>query len=327
MQTPAAMKLSPVFTTISIALAACGPDDSEPVDLDELSDEVVDALCAAQLRCNNFPDLATCREVTGNDLDIAGLQADIDAGVIDYDAEAARRCIDLFTSLITCELTVTGDRFRDLERTCAEVFTGSVADGGSCTEDEQCAGLLADCETESCPDQCCAGVCVTEPELADAEIGESCAEAPCVAGAYCDDETATCAARVAVGETCSEFDSCVEGALCDLDGTGTCFALAEAGETCNPDAAFGFSCLRLDHYCDPGEGVCKPRLGVGESCSVELGNCVSFAFCDAGTCAARPGLGDPCVPDSPAACLGDLECVDGACAREADADAYCPLGG
>jgi hypothetical protein len=245
----------------------------------------------------NFPDLATCLESSSNSLDIDGLRADVDAGVIDYDAEAARRCIDLFSSLITCELTVTGERFRDLERTCAAAFIGTVADGDSCTEDEQCAGFLADCETESCPDQCCAGVCATPPELADAEIGESCAAAPCVNGAYCD-ETQVCAQRIAIGDACTEFDSCVEGALCDAGGSGTCFALAGPGETCDPAGAFGFSCLRTDNYCDVDTEVCTERINPGESCSVELQNCVNFAFCDAGTCATRPGAGDACTPDA-----------------------------
>ena len=309
----------------ALGAMACG---GGAPSLDELPDEALGSLCEGQVRCGQFPDVETCKASIEIDLDSAGLQEDVDNGIVDYDGDAAERCLDLFGSLFTCEVQITGERLQELNEVCESIFEGSVPVGGACTEDEQCEGLEASCDVDDCPDECCMGTCGPgEPELI-AEIGESCESARCVSGAYCEGETTSCAARVAVGGACGDFDACVDGALCDLDfgsGMGTCRALSAPGETCDPEGVFGISCLRLDNFCDPVELICAARLDVGASCPAGQSSCVGYAECEDGTCTARPGPGESCVVDGLLDCLGDLECVAGTCAFEDDSDMYCAL--
>ena len=101
-------------------------------------------------------------------------------------------------------------------------------------------------------------------------------------------------------------------------GEGTCVRPAATGETCDPAQGFGFmSCARSDNWCDSTDNTCKNKPVVGEACNVEVDNCIDYAYCDGGTCAAAPGVGAACVIDGNVDCLGDLECVNSVCTAEA----------
>ncbi len=141
-------------------------------------------------------------EAIGLNLDSTNLQVDIDNGIISFDEDAAGTCLDAFDSLLgSCEVNFDTAFLRRLNEACDGVFVGTVATGGVCIEDEQCAGAAANCET-NCSGQCCEGTCLAEEPEVLAEIGESCASADCVEGAFCENASMTCKAKVAVGAAC-----------------------------------------------------------------------------------------------------------------------------
>lgn len=305
------------FLTLSLTLlGACGGGG---VPADQLADEFEQTICEAQVACGSYPDVETCRQNVFLDVDsdIPQLLALLEAGRLSYDEELARECLDLYESALD-ECTVFGADegvIDQIDDTCGDVFSGDAAVGDVCYADEECAGD-AECNVADCQDQCCTGTCVAVTPLPDAEIGESCAEAECVSGAYCDTND-VCRAQAQVGESCEGFGSCVTGAVCDLDfqtNMGTCVVLPDEGETCDPELFFGIiTCLRTDNWCDPADMVCKDKLAVGATCDVEIGGCVDYAYCDAGTCAALPGEGGACDVELGPECLGDLDCVNQVC--------------
>jgi hypothetical protein len=308
------------FLTLSLTLVgACGGGGGG-VPADELADELEQTLCEAQVACGAFPDLQTCRDTVFIDVDsnIPQLLALVDAGRLNYDEDLARECLDLYTDALG-ECTVFGadpEIIEQINETCSNVFSGDAAVGEVCYADEECAGD-AECNVATdCQDQCCTGTCVAVTPLPDAEIGESCAAADCVSGAYCDTND-VCQAVAGVGETCEGFGSCVTGAVCDFDfqtNTGTCVQLPAEGDTCDPELFFGIiTCMRTDNWCDPADMVCKKKLAVGADCDVEIGGCADYAYCNAGTCTALPGNGGTCDIELGPDCLGDLDCVDQVC--------------
>lgn len=316
----------------SLLAVACGGGGAPA--LEDLPDDIESTICKSAVDCRQFPDVQTCRDTTFifDQGQIEGIQADVDAGIVNYDADAAERCLDLFSQVINCELTLGGDLAKELNDACDAIFSGTVDEGGDCFEDEQCAGDNATCDGSTCPGQ--TGTCSAGQAVADAEIGQDCTNADCVAGAYCPNATHTCAARVEAGGDCADLDACVEHTICDFDlqaGMGTCVAQVGEGETCDPMVLFGISnCLRTDNYCDATDNTCKARLDVGETCDPQASECVTYAFCDNGTCAQRPIENEACDAQNqgPRQCLGDLDCVNGTCQAPApDAADYCPLEG
>jgi hypothetical protein len=314
------MRIKSSFLTLFLAAAGlatgCGGGS---VGADELADELEQTLCEAQVACGAFPDVQTCRDTVFIDVDsdIPQFLALVDAGRLDYDGDKARECLDLYTDAFA-ECSVFGpDRaiLDQIEEQCGNVFTGNTAVGDVCYVDEECAGD-AECNVSDCQDQCCTGTCVAVTPVPDAAIGESCAEADCVSGAYCDTND-TCVAQAQIGESCEGFGSCVTGAVCDLDfqtNMGTCVVLPDEGETCDPELFFGIiTCLRTDNWCDPGDMICKKRTAVGDTCDVEIGGCVDYAYCDAGTCTSNGSAGDACDVELGPECLGDLDCVNNVC--------------
>ena len=306
---------------LAAVAVACGGG----VGVEDLPDELTSKVCEGQVECGAFPDIATCEESGLFNIDIDGIQADIDAGIVSYDEDAARRCLDAYDALLTCELSFSNEAFIALQEACEAVFTGTVETGGACTESEQCAGA-ASCDEVACPDACCMGSCVADEPETLAEIGQSCADDDCVAGAYCVGDTELCAATVEIGGACADFDACDEPAICDFDlqtQMGTCLELNGEGGSCDPDVLF-VQCLRTDNFCDPADSTCKARLEVGAACVGQ--QCVGFAGCVASVCTARPKLGEACEIDGQLRCLGSLDCVAGTCVAETS-DPYCPLGG
>jgi len=309
------------FLALFAGSLACG-GGSGGVPLQDLDNRFEEALCEMQVECNLYPDMQTCRDnfyfVEGSDL--SQLQADVDAGRVDYDSGMASQCIDSYADLLAdCEI-FGGEGYDSIESICDAVFTGNVELGGDCYTDEECAGE-ADCD-RSCQEQCCTGVCVeAEPAPEPVGIGEDCSDADCVDGAWCKydstSQTSTCEAVDGEGEACEGLGigSCGDGLVCDGYPEGTCKRPAEQGATCDPALGYGFySCIRLDNWCDPADTTCKPRPGVGEDCSVEVDNCADYAYCGSdGKCVMRPGLDEACGGTQEIACLGDLDCLDQVC--------------
>lgn len=303
--------------------AACGDIKSGP---ETFLDDFEEALCAGAVACHQMPDIASCRDsiILGDAL--ANLLAAVDSGRVAFDADLAEICLAMARQ---GNCTITGGDEDALGEYCAPVFAGTVQPGGACYQDLDCAGD-GFCDTSGCTEQCCQGTCMPGfPEPDPVPIGSDCTEAECVPEAYCSYDVntgaATCAARVQVGGTCTDYDACVTTAVCAYGpdtGAGTCIIPLDEGEPCDPES-FDLACNRVDNYCDPATLACKRRPGPGEACNLETGiPCLSYAACNAGTCVAQPERGEACNIDI--GCLGDLECVGGVCRANEFEEPVCP---
>ena len=181
---------------------------------------------------------------------------------------------------------------------CAHVFSaagGSVAPGGACSQDGDCAtgsGGKATCfETSTFGD----GGTTTTKTCVQLTAGKA-GDGPCIGtiepsftvyswngqgpppaqaftcaladGVTCSDSTQTCAALANVGDPCSGSTDCVSTAYCAF-GSGT------SGSTCAARLADGASCAsassgcQTTSYCDSSSQTCKPYLAPGAACTAD----------------------------------------------------------
>jgi hypothetical protein len=204
-----------------------------------------------------------------------------------------------------------------LPDSCQQALQGTVADGGTCSIQSDCAGS-AFCTTGECPRKCSARRAADGPCARDEE---------CESGLICNDSK--CHAPAAEGDACAGES----GGMCKLGTSCVGSAQGQAG-TCenNSEVQAG----ELGAECTPGGTLCKEGLscaydgasgfscqnGVArdEPCHLALpGMCPADAYCDAqdvtseGKCRAAPGDGEECA-------LGD-ECAAGMiCLRDEASD-------
>lgn len=317
--------------TSLFALALLGCNNDAAIAIEDLPAEQAAAFCDLFLRCGVATDEALCAgnlwstfNITADFRpNIASLAAAVERGSVIYHDERLGACL---AGIRETECT-TKDfwlLFSDaLGATCNQVFEGTLAEGESCWIREQC--VSGSCDTAHCELACCEGVCA--PARVKAAIGEPCAEAECVAGAYC--VAATCVARQPSGAACappegdSFSDECIEDTTCapNGDGTGTCRplpALGEAciegmcadlgascdytmgicvkihaeGETCDPS---GYGACGLSLRCDPDRKTCE-RMAAGGPCSIgPFGyDCAPGAYCQDFTCELQKANGAAC---------------------------------
>jgi hypothetical protein len=301
-----------VVASTSVLAPACSSDETTPttggpIAVDAIRAELEKASCEFAVRCGYMPDQALCLDVSSPSREILQLLADVVFGKVTYDAAAARTCVDALRGQ-SCDALASVTK--GIEQACANVFRGTVAEGGGCLVDDECSGDSA-CDVSMCMGggACCVGVCTVKPALVP--LSGDCMEEACVATAYCDVEddgmgtvTATCKAQVKNGESCTDTNGCEDGLRCDTGGSDACYVLSKEGQTCNPNLQNG-GCLRVDNWCS-ADKKCVRLPGVGEPCTDKM-ECLKHAYCDAGTCKSRPLEGESCVMDGPQ-CLGSLQC-------------------
>lgn len=291
------------ISCLLVAVAACG--SSDPIDVDGWEELHRRAYCERRVRCGAALDVDSCMEASppfhaGQDA------AGVHAGRMRFDADAAAACLAEYERG-AC----------DAEIQCLGVFTGLVADGGTC--------YGRDCATGYCDafgvDTCMAGTC-----QALAPLGASCAGAVCVAGAWCDFND-LCVPPSSLGGGCDvfSFNSCAAGLLCDPSTlqcvrpaahgapctVGTCHTLGDQciDGTCQATPGLGGACGAEVQCQDPlvcAGGVCVAPAPIGASCTVAAFNCEPGSFCsDASVCEAWRADGMPCG--------SYLECDSGYC--------------
>jgi len=295
----------------------CGGGDGAvtPIPIADLRARAGAAVCGYLARCGSFPDEATCERGS-----TAGLQvyADVTTGKTIYDGQAAARCLAGYDKL-ACSFSGQAD-IPALVRTCAQVFAGTVPNGGACLDAAEC--VSQSCDLEGCNGKtCCAGTCQDK-----IVAGGSCQAngSVCVDGTYCHyqgpNSDAICTPFVASGQPCLAGDQCAAGTAClaDAESTtpGMCGKPPAEGERCPVGI-----CDSLLDVCDATSKTCVRRAAVGASCAAGPA-CVTYATCDAtsGVCVAQPGVGDSCDGSS---CLLGLACTNGICTAPTDTPA-CP---
>ncbi|MCA9610586.1 MAG: hypothetical protein KC619_33550 [Myxococcales bacterium] len=261
------------------------------------------------------------------------------AGRADFDAEAARACLDAITGE-TCGLS----GLEPPPAECFDAIVGNVEDGGECglgsvgRWSAECRPGLV-CRTDAaCPGHCEMG----------GEDGTPCSVTrPCAAGLICSG--GACLSRQGLGEPCGDTlfcdtaaqdlvcfggecralggigDPCEDGLPCrpslrcatGTDGTGRCEAWLGTGlgEPCRrllSECDHPLVCARSAAPSDPDTSdVCTRGVGFGESCD-ELTPCGPGGRCVEGACAEIAAPGGPC--DGARVCPTTHECVAGTCA-------------
>lgn len=284
----------------TLVFAACGGGGS--LSIEEYPQELRDAYCKDLVRCGVIKDLATCQQTDlgGFELDIRLNDSDLgvfDSGKAKFDGGKAKSCVDQVASA-SCDLTDEVQRGlsllpqRALPEVCGQIFTGTLHAGEACTSGAECTSLR--CQIQPCSDACCPGTCVGDAAPAIAKAGESCQQARCASGTFCNAANATCTALKPAGSTCASQEECDYGAACLRSGTAfTCIKLPHSGETCTD------FCTDFGAICDPTTKKCVNVVLGGETCRGQgfQSDCSALYSCDAGRCNAGLALGAQCTAD------------------------------
>jgi hypothetical protein len=286
-----------------------GSGGGGPIPISQYETLALAAGCHNEVLCGDFPDVATCLssdQVVSHLYDT--LVADVADGKVSYDAAQARACVDEWNSL-PCTRTMS---LKHPDDPCDSVFTGTVAVGGTCFFDEECAaGSNCQIDYTKCGlSQCCPGSCVEIPTPAAAG-GDCTSLGACVSGTTCVPDasgfTATCQPTPGVGQSCvGSTVTCAYPLYCD-PASGTCKTPVDTGEACKPQLK-GQDCNEEADLCDPNTSVCTRFPGAGSPCDPTSGVCLYDAWCDTttDTCVARPAVGQHCDDSVP--CLSGNPC-------------------
>ncbi|MCB9615035.1 MAG: hypothetical protein H6722_21570 [Sandaracinus sp.] len=230
--------------------------------------------------------------------------------LVRFDHDQAIRCLDAVRSRASSCSEV-------LPEVCSRVWVGTQLDGDPCDRSHHCAPGLY-CRGASF-DRYCSGRCA-----AQRGEGEPCGDGieACTAGLVCGTDT-TCVPEREAGSECDEFGWCPWGLYCDRT-RHECVPSDDAeGKGCDPEADVDRCPPPTD--CNPVTGLCERHAlhqlkGPGDPC--EVGECISFHFCDDGTCAPLPVPGESCARSG--WCFVG-ECVEGWCTLLENGQA-CPTG-
>ncbi len=213
-------------------------------------------------------------------LDCTSTQRDITAGRITFDSAKGSACVSAYGALSCSDLAAGA-----LPTACDQVLVGTVANGGACYVDDECAAGWCDASSTACP-----GTCV-----AFAQVNESCASATCAAGLECDGSV--CKTPSAAGGACP----CLGNLWCDTSNgaPGTCRATQTSGD-CTP----GSGACAYGHVCAGTPSTCQALVGLGGDCTAGSELCGLGYTCDATTlkCVSWPKLGEDCT--SIPTCIG-----------------------
>jgi hypothetical protein len=301
------------LTAVALGAATCG-GGGRSVPFDDLTGDLLSAECDVLVTCGLAPDRATClSSVQLDSTQFATMKADIAAGTVIYDGQAAGACIDVFKNQrSSCKQTVMGDLEKKLDATCGKVFTGTLPAGTACFFSDECANRGI-CEDQTCSSNgCCGGTCVARP--APIPLGGDCSSPlrnqDCIDGTVCTAKAGgggTCKVPLPAGARCTPYDSCVRpyhcGGSVDLaTGEGTCIAPPARGQACDMSG----DCDDGLDYCDPNY-VCTSRIAVDDACSAPEA-CIRYATCDGTACVAIAGPDASCDPQGYDPCLLSLSC-------------------
>jgi hypothetical protein len=316
------------------------PSVSEMDNGSNLCEEIAKVMCYDIFECCTFSDIeekfgveaflteSSCRRdvqlLCENEL--ASLRYLLVEGTVVADAARISECLaDLLVEEICFPFTT--DPSTVFTVCSEELFTGTIAEGGDCLFDVECAGEAYCAANRKCKNYPTVGqpctasegcstdlYCGLDPEgervcMAYQSEGGSCSPiypvVHCAHDLYCEwdseSETGTCRRKKAIGEPCREDEPCLDGeclvGTCDDgrecygdgDCTGTCDV---SGGTCSSDDDCG-------GYCEVSGGYCSEDADCPGSCAISGGYCDEDWDCHSeGTCA-----------DSGATCWDEWGCT------------------
>jgi hypothetical protein len=285
------MRFSKLVVAVSVcALAAlgggCSSSTQTTVPVEQFPTQFGNALCDSVAPCCSSVgiayDAASCKAAATTFFQ--NYVSENNSPLTMYDSAAAGRCLDAVkASLQACK----GLDDNTTGVACADIFVGTVAAGGACTTNTECAGG-ARCVTDAAnpatahcvapppaqahgkAGQACNGSCITLGSATDCFIAPSSGNSPpastCYSsdGLHCSSQTQVCIAFAQIGQAC-ESGSCASGAFCDA---GTCAAQRDSGSCLTASDA-----CSSKSFCD-GTGQCLLKKADGAACQ-ESSECAS----------------------------------------------------
>ena len=333
--------IRPITLSLLVGVfAACGSseagfegDGSQGIPLDALPVKYAAAFCTAYDRCFGqllgvFRPGEDCAETTTTPIseELPLLEEAVDAKRVTYDGTKMQACLDDIAARNCAGL---------LERESAECMAaidGTVANGGDCSLDAECAGEAYCNSQDSCP-----GVCAR----LESAGGRCRSDSECASGLVCFGQTNRCVAPAGSGELCKQGEpDCAPGYVClGEDGPakspGNCVALDDAfsvklGQSCDLDTELceiGSSC-EVQTVLPQVTTECAAKVGSGAACKVAIPDeCPDDEYCLIpllpptldGTCEPKPEAGQPCggagydPARTPSICAPYARCDDGVC--------------
>lgn len=284
---------------VLLVLLGCSGSDglvAEPLALEDFGPAMKRAVCDWAVRCRHVPNRPTCeRLVDPSDFDTRRAADAIAAGRLAFDPALGGACVRETRDQACLSLPYSA-------LPCLSLFAGRVPLHEPCTSSFECAEGF--CELTECGAQCCTGTCVPDPGgdvefPPPAQIGERCTGPfDCEPDAYCEENGRCAPLPTEVGQRC--LFGCASGDLyCDLDAL-ICRRYAGANEACSPDGVSAPPCDEAWSYCalPPGAelGTCRPRPGIGDWCQLEgPAACIPTTYCDGSRCQPRGRAGAPCA--------------------------------
>ncbi|MBS1153459.1 MAG: Tryptophan synthase alpha chain [Myxococcaceae bacterium] len=308
-----------------------GGGTTATVPLADFCTRFAEAGCAFSIRCGSATPSADCAKLTQpdrfalinarKDCVTSVTRAGLDAGRTTYNGARALAC---FTG--TATTAACNQLFQYYGADCAGIFTGSVAQGGSCYGGSDCAPTLyCDSTALLCPGTC-------KPRIpAGGFTGTSTA---CAVGTFFisqNDGGGSCRAPVGPGENCTPLPGTFTPLFCT--GENGCLTATDGGRTCQPTRPAGSACSVLTSSdcaygttCGPGDGgqQCVPLKKSGEACSGSgLGiPCQSGLSCTNNLCSPLVAAGGSCFEDRD--CIAGHVCGAGQlCRAVGTVDAGC----
>jgi len=210
-------------TAMLVALAGCGSSSSggASVALTDFAGESAKATCAHVYKCCDATERmdntawgtseaeCTTMQTAMTASAIATLQPGIDAGKVVFHGDRARKCLDNVAAL-SCDWGVNFAPRNVAD--CQHVFDGTVANGMTCSMDEEC--MSGFCSPTGCAARVASGEACTAPTA-------------CQDGLYCPVSAGDhCVAVKKIGEACEVSISCQNNSCVIPDGqtAGTCGA-------------------------------------------------------------------------------------------------------
>jgi hypothetical protein len=289
------------WLVLVLVMSGCGTDSSGGpyTPIEELGAQYQAAVCTHLVACHEVSDQATCLATNLYSqtffIDPQAIQLVL-TGKVRYDGGTVAGCL-ADVAAETC--TINGlDKRRSFAQCIFNVFHGSVAAGGVCSNNAECISASCNnpCDQSSA---CCTGTCnpgAAPAPLTPLAVGATCPPGTggfdaCVDGSYCDPSTQICTALKPVGASCSSASECGDGLNCSFNtGPGVCATVPHLGENC----ATTFTCSDEGAYCDQGTESCTAVKLVGGSCAT--GGCSSLLFCEPQSqlCITYPAVGESC---------------------------------
>lgn len=286
-----------VVTTVAI-LAACGgaitPDDATGVACVKYSD----ALLQARARCQpDSPSSPADRSTY-----LAVCQAGVAAPGTSFTDAYLSACADAIATSTTC-------RFDTLP--ACRSLPGKLATGTPCLMDVQCQSGACDTTGNTSADAGAAtglrcGTCAARAVENAACDWNGVSALPCMLGLDCIAGTCKQPVTIPSGGACSfsgpPGSHCVDGTVCDLDGSSTCVPTPKKGDRCLSTCDTHLACVA---------GACQDAVGLGGACPTGS-ECATSLICNATTktCAAFEigQMGDACGSAIGVTCDAGLSC-------------------